>query len=150
MYDGVCDGFFHSLQWRHNEHDGVSNHRRFDYLLNRLFSRRKETTKKHQGFASLAFVTGEFSAQMSSNAENVFYFWKITNYASGENNERDYSKLNSMSENKMVLYENTTLHARMSQLDWDRFQKGKLSIDEIFIFNGKIVFWITVPIIIAE
>ena len=21
------------LQWRHNEHDGVSNHRRFDYLL---------------------------------------------------------------------------------------------------------------------
>ena len=25
-----------SLQWRHNERDGVSNHRRFDCLLNRL------------------------------------------------------------------------------------------------------------------
>ena len=24
-----------SLQWRHNGHDGVSNHRRFDGLLNR-------------------------------------------------------------------------------------------------------------------
>ena len=27
----------YSLQWRHNERDGVSNHRRLDYLLNRLF-----------------------------------------------------------------------------------------------------------------
>ena len=29
-----------SLQWRHNEHDGVSNHRRLDCLPNRLFWRR--------------------------------------------------------------------------------------------------------------
>ena len=29
-----------SLQWRHNECDGVSNHRRLEHLLNRLFSRR--------------------------------------------------------------------------------------------------------------
>ena len=28
------------LQWRHNVHDGVSNHRRFDCLLNGLFRRR--------------------------------------------------------------------------------------------------------------
>ena len=27
-------------QWRHNESDGVTNHRRLDYLLSRLFSRR--------------------------------------------------------------------------------------------------------------
>ena len=25
------------LKWRHNERDGVSNYRRLDYLLNRLF-----------------------------------------------------------------------------------------------------------------
>ena len=43
------------LQWRHNGHDGVSNHQPHDYLLNRLFGRR---AKKHQSSAALAFVRG--------------------------------------------------------------------------------------------
>ena len=30
----------HALQWLHNERDGVSNHRRPDYVYNRLFRRR--------------------------------------------------------------------------------------------------------------
>ena len=35
-----------ALQWHHNERDSVSNHRRLDGLLNRLFRRRlKETSK---------------------------------------------------------------------------------------------------------
>ena len=35
-----------ALRWRHNEHDCVSNHQRFDCLLNRLFlSRSKKTSK---------------------------------------------------------------------------------------------------------
>ena len=42
-----------SLQWHHNERDGVSNHQPYDCLLNRLFRRRK-----HQSSASLAFVRG--------------------------------------------------------------------------------------------
>ena len=33
-------------QWRHNERDGVSNHRRLDCLLNRLFWRRAKKTSK--------------------------------------------------------------------------------------------------------
>ena len=37
-----------TLQWRHNERDGVSYHRRLVYLLNRLFRRRsKKTSKLH-------------------------------------------------------------------------------------------------------
>ena len=28
---------YRSLQWRHSEHDGVSNHRHLDFFLNRLF-----------------------------------------------------------------------------------------------------------------
>ena len=37
-----------TLQWRHNDRDGVSNHRRFDCLLNSLLRRRpKKTTKFH-------------------------------------------------------------------------------------------------------
>ena len=46
----------HSLQWRHNERVGVSNHPRLDCLLTRLFYRRSK--KKHQSFASLSFVRG--------------------------------------------------------------------------------------------
>ena len=35
-------------QWRHNEHDGVSNHQPHDGLFNRLFRRRsKKTSKLH-------------------------------------------------------------------------------------------------------
>ena len=33
-------------QWRHNKHGGVSNHRRFDCLLNRLVRRRSKKTSK--------------------------------------------------------------------------------------------------------
>ena len=34
------------LQWRHNTHDGVSNHRRLDCSLNCLFRRRSTKTSK--------------------------------------------------------------------------------------------------------
>ena len=45
-----------ALQWRHNERQGVSNQRRLDCLLYRLFSRRKKNPNKHQSSPSLAFV----------------------------------------------------------------------------------------------
>ena len=45
---------FCTLQWRHSECDGVSNHRRLACLLNRLFGRRSMKTS----LASLAFVMG--------------------------------------------------------------------------------------------
>ena len=32
--------------------------------------------RKHQSFASLAFVSGEFPAQMASNVENVSISWR--------------------------------------------------------------------------
>ena len=35
-----------SLQWRHNGHDGVSNHQPHGCLLNRLFRRRSKKTSK--------------------------------------------------------------------------------------------------------
>ena len=55
-------GLVMSSEWRHNERHGVSNHRRLDCLLNRLFRCR---SKKHQSSASLAFVRG--SLQWSVN-----------------------------------------------------------------------------------
>ena len=36
----------YASQWRHNGRDGVSNHPRPDYLLNRLFKRRSKKTSK--------------------------------------------------------------------------------------------------------
>ena len=45
----------HTLQWRHNDHDSVSNHQPHDCLLNRLFGCRSYQSK-HQSSASLAFV----------------------------------------------------------------------------------------------
>ena len=39
-----CSG--DTLQWRHNERDGVSNHQHLDCLLKRLFRRRSKKTSK--------------------------------------------------------------------------------------------------------
>ena len=36
----------HSLLWRHNDHDGISNHQPHGCLLNRLFRRRSKKTSK--------------------------------------------------------------------------------------------------------
>ena len=67
-----------SLQWRHNGCDGVSNHQPHDYLLNRLFGRRSTKTSKLRVIGLCAGNspgTGEFPAQMASNAENVSIWW---------------------------------------------------------------------------
>ena len=62
-----------TLQWRHNERNDVSNHRRLECLHNRLFSRSTKTSKLRvtgpcEGNSP---GTGEFPAQRASNAENV-------------------------------------------------------------------------------
>ena len=67
------------VQWRHNKHDGVANHQPHDCLLNRLFRRRSKKTSKHRITGLCAGnlpVTGEFPAQMASNAENVSIWWR--------------------------------------------------------------------------
>ena len=63
-----------TLQWRHNGHDGVSNHQPHDCLPNRLFKRRPKKTLKLcvTGLCvGNSPVTGEFLAQMAGKAENV-------------------------------------------------------------------------------
>ena len=71
--------FILSLQWRQNGRDSVSNHQPHDCLLNRLFRRRsKKTLKLHvTGLcAGNSPGTGEFPAQMASNAETVSNWWR--------------------------------------------------------------------------
>ena len=40
----------HLLQWRHNERNGVSNHRRIDCSLKRLYRRRSKKTSKYHAY----------------------------------------------------------------------------------------------------
>ena len=73
-----------ALQWRHNERDGVSNHQSHDCLLDRLFRRRSKKTPKFRVTGLCAGnspVTGEFPAQMASNAENVSIWWRHHEWA---------------------------------------------------------------------
>ena len=68
-----------TLRWRHNGNDSVSNHQPQDCLLNRLFGHRSKKTWKLRvtGFCvGNSPGTGEFPAQMASNAENVSIWWR--------------------------------------------------------------------------
>ena len=67
------------LQWRHNERDSVSNHRRLHCLLNRLFRRRSKKTSKFRVTGVCegnSPVSSEFPAQRDSNAENISIWWR--------------------------------------------------------------------------
>ena len=76
----ISDMFrFYSLQWRHNEPHGVSNHRRLGCLLNLLFRRRSNKTSKLRVtglYEGNSPVTGEFPTQRNSDAENVSIWWR--------------------------------------------------------------------------
>ena len=70
---------FQSSRWRHNERDGVSNYQPHDCLLNRLLRCKSKKTSKLRVIGLCAGnspVTGEFPAQMASNAENVSIWWR--------------------------------------------------------------------------
>ena len=75
----LCLVWLYPLQWRHNGRDGVSNHQPHECLLNRLFRRRSKETSKFRVTGLCvgnSVVTGEFPAQMASNAENVSIWWR--------------------------------------------------------------------------
>ena len=75
----ACCHCGHSLQWRHNEQDSVSNHQPHNCLLNRLFRPGSNKTSKLRVTGLCAGNspgTGEFPAQMASDAENASIWWR--------------------------------------------------------------------------
>ena len=74
---GRLDG--QTLQWRHNERDGVSNHQPDDCLLNRLSRHRSKKISKLcvtglcEGNSP---ATAGFPPQRATNAENVSIWWR--------------------------------------------------------------------------
>ena len=68
-----------TLWWRHNGRDVISNDQPHHCLPNCLFGHRSKKTSKLRvtGFgAGNSPGTGEFPAQMASNAENVSIWWR--------------------------------------------------------------------------
>ena len=71
--------FIIARQWRHNGRDGVSNHQHSDCILNPSCRPRSKKTSKLRVTGLCVGnspVTGEFSAQMASNAGNVSIGWR--------------------------------------------------------------------------
>ena len=85
------------LQWRHNGRDSVSNHQPHECLLNRLFKRRSKKTSQLRVTGLCVGNspgTGEFPAQMASNAENDSIWWRhhdIVNTLKFEQNNRYFA-----------------------------------------------------------
>ena len=64
-----------SLRWRYNGGDGVSSHQPHHCLLNSLFT--ENINFRVTGLCvGKSPMTGEFPAQMASNAENVSIWWR--------------------------------------------------------------------------
>ena len=64
----------------HDGHDGVSNHQPHHCLHNRFFRCRSKRTSKlriSELCAGNSPVTGEFPAQMTSNAKDVSIWWRL-------------------------------------------------------------------------
>ena len=69
----MCIILSFTLQWRHNERHSVSNHQHHHCLLKRLLISKLRVTGLCAGNSP---GTGEFLAQMASNAENVSIWWR--------------------------------------------------------------------------
>ena len=79
-YAAMC---IRTLEWRHNERDGVSDHQRPHCLLNCWFGCRSKKTSKHRVtglYAVNSPMTGEFLAEMASDTENVSIWWRHHKY----------------------------------------------------------------------
>ena len=86
---GQVNFWLDTLQWRHDEREGVSNHQPHDCLLNRLFRHRWQKTSKLRVTGLCegnSPVTNEFPAQRPSNADSVSIRWRHHTY--GSNFER--------------------------------------------------------------
>ena len=80
-----------TIQWRHNERDGVSNRQPHDYLLNRLFRCKSKKTSKLRvtGLCARIHRWPVNSPQMASDAEHVSIWWRHHDLGSGRDEWRD-------------------------------------------------------------
>ena len=105
-------------QWRHDESDGVSTHRRLRCLLNccvRHRSKKKTLKLRITGLcAGNSPVTDEFPAHKASNAENVSIWWR---------------------HHELYLNEHSVSTRNPSTLSW-QYPSHKIYIPYFIIHNG--------------
>ena len=156
------------LQWRHNESDGVSNHRRLHCLLNCWFRRRSKKTSKLRVTGLCAGnspVAGEFLAQKASNAEIVSIWWRHHVYPkfarrtiavdSSQRVTIDQERTRSKIYNHGVYYSNPTYHHwRHWKLSWcqichhfNQHLKPRVVMLPFFVIGGTLGCQIDKPIV---
>ena len=69
---------FISLQWRHNERDGVVNHRRLDYLLNLFQAQIKENIKAPRNWPLWGEFAGDRWIPLTKGQQRGKYFHMMT------------------------------------------------------------------------
>ena len=121
-----------ALRWRHNDHDGVSNHHPDGCLLNRLFRRRSKKISKLRVTGLCVGNspgTGEFPAQRASYAENVSIWWRHMGWV------RDFLIKNTLRFNRANMYVLITLNT-IHQNNHENFQ----AIDNVSFLKTKDAF----------
>ena len=96
QYSWQPGAWYLPLQWHQNGRDGLSNHQPHDCLLNRLFRRRPKKTSNLRVTGLCegnSPVTGEFSAQRASSAENVSIWWRHPEFAFCRHQARETSDI---------------------------------------------------------
>ena len=79
-----------ALQWRHDEPDGVSSHRRLDFVLNCMFRRRSKKASKLRvtGFCEgISPVSGEFPSQRPVTRKIFPLRWRHNDHAGVSNHQ---------------------------------------------------------------
>ena len=143
----------YSLPWRHNGRDGVSNNQPHHCLLNRLFRRRSKKTSKLRVTGLCARnspVTGEFPAQMASNAENVSIGWRhrvtlfLYKCIQGAMVEISFALLSNNVYNLIIIerlhprlfdYVPMVAHGGLNSTVSDHSLKRKCHFDEVFVIG---------------
>ena len=99
-----------TLQWRHNERHGVSNHQPRDCYLN-LRRRSKKTSKlRVTGLCEgNSPVTDEFPAQRVSNAENASFDDVIMSWSRWGDSHQD-RKSSTLAARKLVIFHRSFRH----------------------------------------
>ena len=113
-----------TLLLRHNGCGSISNHQPHDCLLNHFSRRRSKKTSKLRVTGLCAGnspVTGEFPAQMASNAENASIWWR----------HHDYNDYGSSHRKDSIIGKNCTYWWNVCTRRWlvtlDPFNKGLMS-----------------------
>ena len=125
-----------TLQWRHNGHDGVSNHQPHYCLFNRLFWHRSKKTSKLRVAGLCAGnspVTGEFPAQRASNAENVSIWWRHHERLLLEILVNQFIIMCIMCRIKLVIY------SRISMVEWLKFKNVLVISLHTFLDIGLLI-----------